>query len=138
MARFLTEFSYPLAYLIRIYIIYIYTTNNEVMEEQATQQEVLLLTGTSFSARQHITNEEQTQGRLPDEHASLEEACWNGMLPIMLPEICSTIPTGKPVYIWKIREGAAFLEVEISDIPRDIDGYYSLDPYAYALTRNYN
>src|SRR5687767_177473 len=108
------------------------------MEEQFTQQEVLLMTGTSFSARQHINNDEHPQGKIADENARLEEACWNGLLPAMLPEICSTIPLDKPVYIWKIREGAAFLEVEISDVPRDIDGYYSLDPYAYALTRNYN
>ncbi|RYY16468.1 MAG: hypothetical protein EOO04_26900 [Chitinophagaceae bacterium] len=106
------------------------------MEEQSTQQEVLLLTGTSFSARQHIESEGPERNRNLDETAKLEEACWNGFLPAMLPEICAI--SEKPVFIWKIREGAAFLEVEISDIPRDLDAYYSLDPYAYATTRNYN
>ena len=38
----------------------------------------------------------------------------------------------------KIHKGNAFLEIEISDIPRDLDAYYSLDPYAYVMTRNYN
>jgi hypothetical protein len=108
------------------------------MEEQLKQQEVLLLTGTSFSARQRIENEEARNSRAIDENEQLEEACWNGLLPVMLPEIFADILSNKPVYIWKIREGAAFLEVEISDIPRDLDAYYSLDPYAYAITRNYN
>ena len=106
------------------------------MEEQSTQQEVLLLTGTSFSARQRIDNGESERNRNLDETAKLEEACWNGLLPAMLPEICTV--SDKPVFIWKIREGAAFLEVEISDIPRELDAYYSLDPYAYAMTRTYN
>ncbi|RYZ16356.1 MAG: hypothetical protein EOP49_51820 [Sphingobacteriales bacterium] len=108
------------------------------MEDQSTQQEVLLLTGTSFSARQGVDNEEMISGQDVNENALLEQACWNGMLPNMLPEICGNAPADKPVYIWKIREGSAFLEVEISDVPRDIDAYFSLDPYAYALTRNYN
>jgi hypothetical protein len=106
------------------------------MEEQSTQQEVLLLTGTSFSARQRIENEGSERNRNLDETTELEEACWNGLLPAMLPEICAI--TDKPVFIWKIREGAAFLEVEIGDVPRDVDAYYSLDPYAYMMTRSYN
>ncbi|RYY28865.1 MAG: hypothetical protein EOO04_08035 [Chitinophagaceae bacterium] len=106
--------------------------------EQATQQEVLILTGTSFSSRQRIEADERLSEPAQDEQALLEQACWNGMLPTMLPEICSHSMSDKPVYIWKIREGATFLEVEISDVPRDIDAYFSLDPYAYAITRNYN
>lgn len=108
------------------------------MEEQSTQQEVLLLTGTSFSARQRIENEGMKSNPNLDETSQLEEACWNGLLPAMLPEIWAMNNIDKPVYIWKIREGAAFLEVEIGDVPRDMDAYYSLDPYAYALTRSYN
>jgi hypothetical protein len=108
------------------------------MEEVSTQQEVLLLTGTSFSSRQRIDADEHAEQQAQDEQAVLEQACWNGMLPDMLPEICSRSLSDKPVYIWKIREGSSFLEVEISDVPRDIDAYYSLDPYAYAITRNYN
>jgi hypothetical protein len=103
------------------------------MKEESTQQEVLLLTGTSFSARQRIENGESQRNLNLDETAELEEACWNGLLPAMLPEICAI--SDKPVFIWKIREGSAFLEVEISDVPRDLDAYYSLDPYAYMMTR---
>lgn len=108
------------------------------MEDHSTQQEVLLLTGTRFSARQGVDNDAMVSGPDTNANALLEQACWNGMLPTMLPEICGPALTDKPVYIWKIREGSAFLEVEISDVPRDIDAYFSLDPYAYALTRNYN
>lgn len=108
------------------------------MEDQSTQQEVILLTGTSFSARQGIEAEETADSKNLDENAQLEQACWNGMLPAMLPEICGNSLSEKPVYIWKIREGSGFLEVEIGDSPRDIDAYFSLDPYAYSLTRNYN
>jgi len=108
------------------------------MEEQTTQQEVLLLTGTKFSARQHIENQDNTYSRRLNEYEQLEEACWNGLLPVMLPEICAGSIQNKPVFIWKIREGNAFLEVEMGDIPRDLEAYYSLDPYAYSISRNYN
>jgi len=108
------------------------------MEEQTTQQEVLLLTGTNFSARQHIENQDLNNNRHLNENEQLEEACWNGLLPAMLPEICAGIIKDQPVYIWKIREGNAFLEVEIGNVPAELEAYYSLDPYAYALSRNYN
>lgn len=108
------------------------------MQDQSTQQEVLLLTGTSFSARLGVEAEETNERKNLDENAQLEQACWNGMLPTMLPEICANTISEKPVYIWKIREASSFLEVEIGDAPRDIDAYFSLDPYAYALSRNYN
>jgi len=108
------------------------------MEEQTTQQEVLLLTGTHFSARQYIENQDLNNSRRLDENEQLEEACWNGLLPVMLPEICTGTIQDKPVYIWKIREGKAFLEVEIGDVPGELEPYYSLDPYAYAHSRNYN
>ncbi|MET0242279.1 MAG: hypothetical protein ABW174_02370 [Flavitalea sp.] len=108
------------------------------MADQSTQQEVLLLTGTSFSARQGIDNEPRVHEAKPDEQTTLEQACWNGQLPTMLPEICGPEIMEGPVYIWKIREGSTFLEVELGDSQKEIDAYYSLDPYAYSLSRNYN
>ena len=55
------------------------------MEEQSTQQEVLLLTGTSFSARQRIENEGIKTNL--DENSQLEEACWNGLSAELLAGI---------------------------------------------------
>jgi hypothetical protein len=106
------------------------------MEEQSTQQEVLIMTGTSFSTRQ-IIDKDDNNSQL-SENEKLEEACWNGMLPNMLPEIFTKTDAEPAIYLWKVREASAFIELELSDAPADIEAYYSLDPLAYVGSRNYN
>jgi hypothetical protein len=105
------------------------------MKKISTQQEVLLLTGTNFSSRQWSTKDETPSKKLTDEE-KLEEACWNGLLPEMLPEIfADTITPEKKLYLWQIKEGASFLEVEMGEYPEAKDNYFSIDPYSFLACR---
>ena len=56
------------------------------MKTNSTQQEIILLTGTTFSAREWCERESNKENNLSDKE-QLEEACWNGLLPEMLPEV---------------------------------------------------
>lgn len=102
------------------------------MEENTTQLEVLLMVGTSFSSRQYGEKENTGNHKNPSEKERLEEACWNGFLPEMLPEIYASINKAEPLYLWKVREGVSFLELELGDTPsKKEDGWFSVNPYLF-------
>ena len=100
------------------------------METTSTQQEILLMTGTNFSSRQCYIKDEGDQTNLTEKE-QLEEACWNGMLKDMLPEIYEQ-PAGKgKLYLWQIREASSFLGLELGELPAEKDYHLSIDPYLF-------
>ena len=105
------------------------------MKQNSTQQEILLLTGTNFSNRQWSTKDDTSSKKLTEEE-KLEEACWNGLLPEILPEIfAETKAQKKKLYLWQVKEGASFLELELGEYPEEKDSYFSIDPYSFLAFR---
>ncbi len=100
------------------------------MKQNATQQEILLLTTSRFSQREWCEKENNEQ----NFHSSaerLQDACWNGILDEMLPEIVEKSSTGKKLFLWHVRHCNAFLEIELSDASPVIDPGFSIDPYFF-------
>lgn len=93
--------------------------------DKIIQQEILLITGTKFSSRQCWQKTDNNQS-LASEADQLQDACWNGLLNEMLPEICGT---DKDIFLWQIRENKCGLEIELGELPSEIDSYFSIDPY---------
>ena len=93
------------------------------------------MTGTRFAAREYS---ERTD---PDGKSSfsaiekLEEACWNGLLPEMLPEIMVQPEDGQKMYMWSITEGSSFLGIELGDRQEEKDKFFSIDPYVFLRTQ---
>lgn len=108
--------------------------NTKIMKSKSIQQEVLLLTGTNFSNRQWSTRDDNTSKSLSEEE-KLEQACWNGLLPEMLPEIFDNNDVAGKLFLWEIKEGASFLELEMGEYPEAKDNYYSIDPYSFLTLR---
>ena len=54
------------------------------MKTAPIQQEILLMTGTKFSAREWAEKNVEDQNKLSATE-QLEDACWNGLLHEMLP-----------------------------------------------------
>ena len=106
------------------------------METNCTQQEILLLTGTTLTAA-HLCKQDD-KGDAISEKERLEEACWNGLLQTMLPEVCLQAPDGDELFLWQVRVGAFFLELELSKTPTDIDKVFSIDPYSFLSTLAYS
>jgi len=100
------------------------------MEKNSTQQEVLLVTGTSFSSRAWCEKDESDNNNKPTPREQLEEACWNGWLNEMLPELFEEAANAG-VYLWKIKEAGSFLEIELGEFPDVTDKYFSIDPYSF-------
>ncbi len=101
-----------------------------VMKAQSTQQEILLITGTKFSEREwaeKITEDKNILSAIE----KLEDACWNGMLDEMLPELVEKTTEGKKLFLLHIRHCQSFLEIELSESSPVIDREFSIDPYFF-------
>jgi hypothetical protein len=103
------------------------------MEKKFTQQEILLVTGTSFTTRNFCEKNENDFNFQLTEKEKLEVACWNGMLPFMLPEIIIKAP-GLKLYLWEIREASSFLKLELGEYYMDFENRFSINPYAFVPT----
>jgi hypothetical protein len=101
------------------------------MKATSTQQEILLITGTSFSNRQIQDKADNDKSRNLSDKERLEEACWNGLLKEMLPEVFKDIDDQTELYLWQIKEASSFIELELAEFPEEKDRYLSLDPYVF-------
>lgn len=102
--------------------------------EKIIQQEILLITGTKFSSRQ-CWQKINDKGRMDSEIDQLQDACWNGLLKEMLPEIYLS---NKEVYLWQIKENKCGLEIELGELPSEVDSFYSIDPYIFLECQSMN
>jgi len=93
------------------------------------------MTGTSFSARQWCEKNDGDNQKNLSETEKLEEACWNGLLQDMLPEIYMHTGVDKKLYLWQIKEATSFIELELGEIPEEKEKYFSIDPYSFLPLR---
>jgi hypothetical protein len=99
------------------------------MNTNAIQQEIILLTNTTFSQRKWCQKYSNKKGPLSHEE-QLEEACWNGMLNELLPEIMERTATGQWLYMWHIRQSKSLI-IDLSEFPVSIEKPLSIDPFFF-------
>ncbi len=100
------------------------------MKARSTQQEILLLTGTKFSEREWAEKIVEDKNKLSATE-KLEDACWNGLLDEMLPELVQKTTEGKKLFLWHIRHCRSFLEIDLSESSPIIERDFSIDPYFF-------
>jgi len=103
------------------------------MNTDVIQQEILLLTGTTFSQRQLCENDPSKDKGQLSETEKLEEACWSGLLDELLPEII----TNKKLRLWQIGDSEFSLQIELSEYPLK-QKQFSINPYYFLRTIKYN
>ena len=101
------------------------------MERISTQQEILLATGSAFFEQQCFERSESNSNKTLSQKEQMEEACWNGLLPDLLPGIVEKNADGKYLLLWNIAHHNAFMEIDLCDEPTANDGYYSINPYVF-------
>ncbi len=100
------------------------------MKTITTQQEILLFTDTRFSSRQWTGKEGiQAEKKLTPKE-QLEEACWNGLIWQILPEICEK-PNDTSLTLWQINVANSFLDLRFSEFPIEVEKAFSVDPYNF-------
>ena len=100
------------------------------MPNNSTQQEVLLITSSGFANRQYFEKDNKESFKNLSQEEKLKEACWNGMLKDILPELFFTTWHTK-LYLWQMREAQNFIALEMAEAPTEIDHYSSIDPYCF-------
>jgi hypothetical protein len=103
------------------------------MNTNILQQEILLLTDTTFSQRQLCENDPNKDKGNLSETEKLEEACWAGLLDELLPEII----TNKKLCLWQIGDSEFSLQIELSEYP-STEKSFSINPYYFLRTIGYN
>ena len=107
------------------------------MKTKVTQQEVLLMTGTAFSSRFNYTMNEKAPMDLSIKE-QIVSACWNGVLPELLPELFEHKESNKKLFVWKIREIEPGIELEMCEAPDEKDMYTSIIPDYFLSAQNLN
>ena len=108
------------------------------MAQNYTQVEVLLMTGTSFLAGNWIPKDDDPASQHLSDMEKLQEACWNGLLETILPEVWTKPANDGILYLWDIKESQSFLELELSEVPLLIDRRLSVTPHSFLHFQNYN
>ena len=108
------------------------------MKSITTQHEILLMTDTGFTSQQYYErdNSENSKNMSPTER--LQEACWNGLVQQMIPEIFFTEDHAVKLYLWQLREAHHFLSLELGEFPHSVDSFYSIDPYLFMMEQGGN
>ena len=100
------------------------------------QQEVLLFTNTRFASQDYQKTSGENNG-VESRIERLKEACWNGLLDELLPEILKD-HTDKKVNLWNINEASSFLDLQFSSYPLNTDELSSVNPYIFLQHQYYN
>jgi len=108
------------------------------MKTDPVQQEILLITNTTFSKRQLSGRDTFGRGGHLSPTEQLEDACWNGLLNELLPEVIEKQSPDKEIYLWQILHGRSFLEIIFSEFPASIENEFSLYPHFFMHTTNCN
>ena len=95
------------------------------------QQEILLLTNSTFSQKQWCEKEITEGNKQLSQMKRLEVACWNGLLSELLPELMEQSSYGKTLFLWQIRQGKASLHIQLSESTMQLDRQLSIDPYLF-------
>lgn len=99
------------------------------METRYMQYEVLIATDSNFFNRQW-QEKEAGKNDLISRKIKLVEACWNGLLPALLPE-CSERLMSDDMVLWEVKEGSNFISLEYANSYPVFNYEQSLNPYLF-------
>ena len=96
------------------------------MKTANVQQELILVTTTTF-LKQEWCKIESSDRHHQTRTERLGEACWNGLFSDLLPEIMAHTDSGRPLFLWRIWQGASTIRIELSETPPQLEEQSSID-----------
>lgn len=108
------------------------------MKKISTNQEILLNAQSRFFKKDWCEKENATHQKKLSDKEQLINLCWNGMLPVMLPEIMETTVNEKPLTIWEINETSQLLDLRLGEFDQSMNNEWSINPYVYLTLLEYN
>ena len=107
------------------------------MKNIFTTMEILLMTNTKFSAREYAGMNENQPSKNKSEHSKLAEACWNGIIPYMLPELFEEA-NNKPFILWQLEECNHLLYMQLGGNNIAPDPAFTIHPLVFVENVNQN
>lgn len=101
------------------------------MKNKGTFQEILLFTDTAFAAKEWALKNGK-ENKLTQKQ-KLEDACWSGMIPEILPEI-SEVAYDRKLILWQVNAANSFLDLRFSYQPEVVESETSINPYMFLET----
>jgi hypothetical protein len=103
-------------------------------------QEVIIVSSSRFANRSYVEKNTSHNGEKTNDSKknSLKDACWNGMLKDILPELFLHFSTEDKLFLWQMRECRNVFTMELSEKPGDLDFQASIDPYCFMELQEYN
>lgn len=107
------------------------------METDFTHLEILLNTDAQFLAKDWCPKNDTGKPDTRTEKEKLEEACWNGVLRDVMPELFET-ENGKNLTLWKVKDMGTYFELDLSSYPAAADKYNSINPSLFLGVQEWN
>ena len=107
------------------------------MVNDLIQQEILLMINTDFATK-NFSEKSAGDKTKPTQNEHLKDACWNGILKDMLPELFLYDDDQPKLYLWQLRDANYFFVLEMSEYPLEISESASLDPYRFLKMQQLN
>jgi hypothetical protein len=106
------------------------------MKTNSTQQEILLMTKSSFAQKYWCKKEFDNTNKNLTPEENIEEACANGLIQELLPEVFNK--DNHKIYLWQMHPGFSFLQLELGELPLAVEKQFSLDPHNFLSTMHPN
>lgn len=107
------------------------------MKKKSTQQEILLFVNTRFCSRDWWKKDESEQSKKLSEKEQLEDACWNGLIWVMLPEICETAHN-RLLTLWAVNDANSFIDLLYGEQLERGEKEFSVNPYVFMENQLFN
>lgn len=108
------------------------------MKTQYNLMEVLLITNSSFLSCELQAKEDLNRENTASKVEQLEEACWNGVVQSMLPEIFEQEVRENQLYLWEVKRTGSFLQLNLGEVPPSMEGCFSIAPNSILSTMHYS
>ena len=106
------------------------------MKATFTQQEILLVKTSGYLCREWA--EKKDNGEQQPQTEKLEEACWNGLIRELLPEVFDSAAPANKMYLWQVKDGDNLLQLELSEDPIPVERHFSIDPQSFLAVQDWN
>ena len=103
-------------------------------------QEVIIVSSSRFANKSYVEKKTSNNNEKTNDSKknSLKDACWNGMLKDILPELFLHFSKENKLFLWQLRECRNVFTMELSEKPGDLDFQASIDPYCFMELQEYN
>lgn len=101
------------------------------------QKEILLVTNASFFWKNLIKTTAAETDHHPTQKEKLMDACWNGLMPEILPE-CFDQDADNALKIWTISDTNAFINLNYWDGEEPSEQEFAVNPYIFMEIKDFN